>query len=164
MAKPLDRRSLLVRGGALTPVLGAAALMSPALTSPAAAAGHRPERLAGTWAVTVTIPDLPSNPPELGIFAFTGDGLMMGTSGGDKTVGFGTWRRTGLDTYTWDYRHFLIDADNNITGDIRVTQNGVLSSPAEFTADGPALAYDLNGDLLATRQSHSVGTRYGFEV
>ncbi|MFA1548294.1 hypothetical protein [Actinomadura chokoriensis] len=165
MGEGMGRRELIGKGGALVPAAGAAALLAAALApEPASADGtvRAPIPLPGTWAVTVTIPDLPDFPPEPGLFAFGRDGLLTGTGGASKVVGFGTWKATGAATFAVDYRHFVISDDGKVTGTVRVAQTGTLASPDKLTMAGEAAQVDNDGNVVVTFRATSVGERYGF--
>lgn len=161
MSTELSRRVLL-HGGAIAAPVGAAAvaLSRAGASGPPTAASFG---LVGTWSATITIPSDPSIPAEPGLFAFGADGLVSGVSDGN-VAGFGTWQPTGHNTFAIDFRHFITDSSGAITGTVRVTQQGVLNSPAQFTADGPAEVYDLNGTLEGSNESHTVAARYGFSL
>ncbi|MFA1538371.1 hypothetical protein [Actinomadura monticuli] len=165
MGEGMGRRELFGRGGRLVPAVGAAALL-PAALAPDAAAADTETRvripLPGTWAVTVTITDLPDFPPEPGLFAFGADGLLTGTGGASKIVGFGTWTATGAATFAVDYRHYVISDDGKVTGTVRVKQAGTLLSPDKLTMTGEAAQVDNDGNVIVTLHASSKGERYGF--
>ncbi|MDL4774126.1 MULTISPECIES: hypothetical protein [Thermomonosporaceae] len=165
MSEGMGRRELIGKGGALVPAAGAAALLAAALT-PEPASADTPARagipLPGTWAITVTITDLPGVPPEPGLFAFGRDGLLTGTGGASKVVGFGTWKATGATTFAVDYRHFVISDDGVVTGTVRVEQTGRLASPDRLTMTGKAAQVDNDGNVVVTLTATSAGERYGF--
>ncbi|MFB4306674.1 hypothetical protein [Actinomadura sp. GTD37] len=165
MGEGMGRRELIGKGGRLVPAAGAAALLTAALAPDPASAdtGARVRiPLPGTWAVTVTITDLPDFPPEPGLFAFGGDGLLTGTGGASKIVGFGTWTATGAAAFAVDYRHFVISDDGKVTGTVRVKQTGTLLSPDKLTMTGEAAQVDNDGNVIVTLHASSKGERYGF--
>jgi hypothetical protein len=160
-----SRRDLLRRFSGLAPAVGLAAVSVPALTpSPASASTSTGlTTIAGTWETLVTFPGNPGTPAEHGLTAFTPDGIVTAMSGSNVT-GFGTWKPTGEKTFALDFRHLLFDSGGNVTGEVRVSQQGTVTSPNQYTAAGTGAAYDLNGNLLGSNQNQTSGTRYGFTV
>jgi hypothetical protein len=160
-----SRRAVLAKCWGLAPALGLAAVSVPELTKTRAPATTLlgATTIAGTWAATVTFPDNPGFPAEPALTAFTPGGILTAMAGSNP-VGFGTWRPTGTSTFELDFRHFTLDSQGNISGEIRVSMQGSLNSPDHFTATGTGAEYDLNGNLLASSPSQLSGTRYGFTV
>lgn len=160
-----SRRAVLARCWGLAPALGLAAVSVPEFTRTRAPARTLPGvlTLAGTWAATVTFPDNPGFPAEPALIAFTPGGLLTAMAGSNP-VGFGTWRPTGTSTFELDFRHFTLGSQGNISGEVRVSMQGSLTSPDQFTATGTGAEYDLAGNLLASSTSQLSGARYGFRV
>lgn len=164
MATEIGRRELIGKGGRLVPAAGAGALLAAALApgrASADTAAHRGFALPGTWSITIANLDVPDYPPEPGLFAFSRDGLLIGT-GASRIVGFGTWKATGAAAFTVDYRHFVISDAGKVTGTVQVQQQGTLLSPTKVELTGQASQVDLDGNVVVTFRARSTGTRYGF--
>lgn len=123
--------------------------------APAVAATDHP--INGKWLATVyrsdgeVERDLP--------FKFNTDGTLdMVNMEGERC--HGTWRRTGVSEYTFDFTQPIRDDQGNQIGYIEVHQDAVVTSARTFTSQGWGKGYLMDGTLIAQNTSKIEAHRY----
>jgi hypothetical protein len=158
MIKNPGRRDLMKRAGVVG-ALGLAATAGETVAAGSASASGRSP--VGTWSVVIVKQDEP-NAPELGLFAFTGDGTFIQSNTGTRYAGLGTWRPTAKG-FRFAFREQSFDDTGALAFEVHITAEAVMTSADAFTANGVGKAYAPDGTLLATTQTTGQGTRYGLD-
>lgn len=71
----------------------------------------------------------------------------------------GTWRQTGLRTFTYQFVRTLSGPGGVVIGSIDIRHAATLTAWNQYTSTGTATAYDLNGNQLFAGTVTSTGTR-----
>src|SRR5690348_9976949 len=124
----LNRRRFLTRAGltGLVATGGVAAL--PGAAQAVDTAGHPPIAPHGSWSVTVTFPAFPGA-AELGIIAFTIDGIVIESNSQNRFAGLGTWEFTSGGGFIFGWREQLFSSTGTLSAILHVQQT------ASFTSD-----------------------------
>src|SRR5262245_105483 len=148
------RRGLL---GGLTAGLAALVMPGPGRSAAASSGSSSQEGqgLDGTWVVDGNL-----------LIQFTRDGGYR-RSGADQPLespGYGTWVRVGDREFDVTYMALRFDADHNFIGtrkaNVRLRFNEAFD---EFTGLGRGSVFDLDGNLIGSRQRALRGTRLQVE-
>jgi len=130
------------------------------------------ERIEGVWLAKVTITNCATGEAlpfpgakfdAMGIFA--SNGILHNTDQNNpatKSETFGTWERTGRNTYRFAFRLFRFDTTGLFTGSQIVRHNVVLSRDGlSYTSSGNAEFYDVSGiRMLPDGCSKATATRF----
>ena len=128
-----------------------------------------PHSLIGAWTSVVTHVDCvsgsPANPPPFKAhetFNLGGTYNQFGVSlGNRRSVGFGTWRRTGGTTFSASFTFFSFDAASGAipVAIVRVDRQITISGPHELSSTNKSTITTLDGIPLATACATEAGTR-----
>src|SRR5689334_17494867 len=120
MTIDVNRRRLLGQGGMIAPLLGLGLLTGTAAAEAAGAPEGAAVRttLAGTWSVRVAFAD-PSIAGEMGLFAFTGEGICFCTTTRARHLSLGGWRTTDQG-FEYSFRHFTYNDAGDSIGEVHV--------------------------------------------
>ncbi|MGI5171068.1 hypothetical protein ACQEU3_42625 [Spirillospora sp. CA-253888] len=101
-------------------------------------------RLVGTW--TTRLDDDGRQVP--GQVLFTRDGGVVSTQVNTKSLGLGTWRSTGPDSFEYDFRILAVDDEGAHVGEARVHVEGSFVSDVSWHGTGGAQFFSPQGEKL----------------
>ncbi|MCM2387216.1 hypothetical protein [Streptomyces albipurpureus] len=99
------------------------------------------DRLVGTW--TTQLDDDGKAVP--GLVRFSADGGVVSTQVNTKSIGLGSWRATGPDTFEYGFHILAVDGEGTHVGEARVRVEGEFTSPTQWQGTGGAEFYDPQG-------------------
>jgi hypothetical protein len=146
---------------ALVAVTGAIATAASAGVS----SGGSGNQLAGTWVVTVNRPA--PLPPLTSLQIFTSDGSVIehaNEAPASRTDAYGSWERVEGRLYRASALMFRFDLSGTHVATLRITRNIRLAENGRsFTHAGRAIAYDLDGNVVASLPVSASGVRMEIE-
>ncbi len=115
------------------------------------------KRIVGSWSFVITFAN-GSQDKSLG--AFTSDGITIVANTSIRSSGFGSWSRTGSNTFTYNLREPIYDQSGALFGEVDVIQEAVFSLTGdEFDSEGKATLSDLNGNIISVETTTVQATR-----
>jgi hypothetical protein len=162
MAKSFWSRRAILRGFGVVS-LGTLAIFSALTIASANPPNVQPQEhskqkgAVGSWSLVVKFPN-GSQQRSLG--AFTSDGITIITNEGNKATGYGVWKSTGTNTFTYRFREPIYDTNGNLFGEVYVVQEAVLNSERDrFDSEGEGTVSDFNGNVIAVETTTVQATR-----
>ncbi|GHH72184.1 hypothetical protein GCM10017673_26870 [Streptosporangium violaceochromogenes] len=142
----------------LAPAVGMATLVG-ADTANAETTGAYNHPIVGTWQVDILFPVGSGNPPEKGLFLFTGTNLVICTNTRVRDLGLGKWDLLDPFRFSFTFRHHMFMPDGTWGGTLDIAHSGSASGNT-FTSSGTGKAYDTNGKPTDSVSSRIAGVRY----
>ncbi|MFJ8490074.1 hypothetical protein ACIRBZ_17190 [Streptomyces sp. NPDC094038] len=83
-----------------------------------------------------------------GLVTFSADGGVVSVQANTRSVGLGTWRSTGPDTFAYEFRILAVNDEGEHVGHAHVTVEGEFVSASGWHGTGGAEFHDPQGTRL----------------